>query len=192
MSVAQEISSLDHILHEMSLEEALALWKTLPAPQMDEVSGEYVGQFHDGGDAEVNAAKTKFFLQSPCGYWLGKAYHPGEGGHGEGYNYFRDDEGNVQRFRRFATETGPSLLDGRPSLIMYYRAFNNYAGKMDLTDEIRRLDDGTYLCMYTGTETVPGFCTKKPGEARSEPELFALTGPAGPWVGADDPQREIR
>lgn len=195
MSVTQEKWSVDQIMHEMSREAALDLWRGLPAPMMDELDGEYTGHVHDGGDAAVREAKTKFFFYSPCGFWLGKAYTPGDGnkgaGKGEGHNFFRDAKGSVQRFRRFATEIGPSLLDGRPALIMTYRAFGNYAGKMDLIDEIRRVEEGVYLCNYTGTEDVPGFSTKKPGQERSEPELFALTGPVGPWVGVDDPQLEV-
>jgi hypothetical protein len=192
MSETQEKWSVDQIMHEMSREAALDLWRGLPAPTLDELDGEYKGHVHDGGDEAVRQAKTKFFFYSPCGFWLGKAYTPGDGDKGEGHNSFHDDEGTVRRFRRFATEIGPSLLDGRPALIMYYRAFDNYAGKMDLVDEIRRVDDGVYLCNYTGTENVPGFATKKPGQERSEPELFALTGPEGPWVGVDDPQLEAR
>lgn len=193
MSSTLEKWSVDQIMHEMSREAALELWRTLAAPAPSEVHGEYTGHVHDGGDEAVREAKTEFFYHSPCGFWLGKAYQPGVGGgKGEGYNFFREADGTVRRYRRFATEIGPSILDGRPALIMYYGAFQNYAGEMDLVDEIRRLDDGVYLCVYTGTEAVPGFSTKKPGQARTEPELFALTGPVGPWVGVDDAERELR
>ncbi len=163
----------------------------MPAPTPNEVHGEYTGHVHDGGDRAVRDAKTKFFYHSPCGFWLGKAYKPGGAGMGEGYNSFRDVDGTVRRFRRFATEIGPSTLDGRLSLIMYYSAFHNYGGEIDVVDEVRRVDDGVYLCVYTCTEEVPGFSTKQPGQARTVPELFALTGPTGPWVGVDDPQREV-
>jgi|TARA_B100000959_G_C14688225_1_gene503574 hypothetical protein len=191
MSLTAEKYTVEQVLRQMSREEAFELWQSLPAPTEGEVQGEYHGHVHDGGDPAVRAAKTEFFYHSPCGYWLGKAYHRGAEGKGEGYNYFRQSDGSVRRYRRFATEIGPSILDGRPALIMYYRAFDNYAGKMDLVDEIRCLDDGAYLCTYTGTETVEGFCTKLPGQARTEPELFALTGPSSPWVGVNDPQKEL-
>jgi hypothetical protein len=193
MNLTAEKYALDHVMREMSREAALELWKTLPAPAQDEVHGEYTGHVHDGGDLAVREAKNAFFFASPCGYWLGKAYKPGSNGErGEGYNIFREPDGAVRRYRRFATEIGPSILDGRPALIMYYSAFSNYAGEMDLIDEIRRLDDGVYLCVYTGTKTVAGFSTVLPGQARSEPELFALTAPVGPWVGPDDPQKEAQ
>ena len=192
MSLTQETGSVDQIMHEMSRDAALDLWKTLAAPTPNEMHGEYTGHVHDGGDGAVREAKTKFFYDSPCGFWLGKAYTPGGGGKGEGYNSFRETDGTVRRYRRFATEIGPSSLDGRPSLIMYYRAFHNYGGEIDVVDDVRRVADGVYLCVYTCTEEVPGFSTKKPGQARSEPELFALTGPIGAWVGVDDPQREVR
>ncbi|HIF09598.1 MAG TPA: hypothetical protein EYQ81_06960, partial [Sneathiellales bacterium] len=161
MSMTEEKWPLEQIMRKMSREAALELWKSLPAPEPNEIDGEYTGHVHDGGDRAVRDAKTKFFYESPCGYWLGKAYKPGRGGQGEGYNYFRETDGSVRRYRRFATEIGRSTLDGRPSLIMYYRAFHNYAGDMDLVDEIRRVDDGVYLCLYTGTEAVVGFSTMR-------------------------------
>jgi len=174
----------------MSREDALELWKSLDALTLDEMNGEYTGSFHDGGDPAVRTAKNDFFHRSPCGVWLGKAYKPGRT-MGEGYNFFRENGKTVRRYRRFATGIGASSLDDRPSLIMSYRAYDNYAGAMDLVDEVRRLDHDTYLCVYTGTETVPGFSTLLPGKTRSEPELFALRGPVGPWIGVDDPHREL-
>jgi hypothetical protein len=74
---------------------------------------------------------------------------------------------------------------------MYYGRFNNYAGDVELIDEIRRLDDGAYLGIYTANETVLGFSTVKLGNTRSEPDIFGLSGPVGPWVGVDDPGLEV-
>ena len=199
MSVTQEKWSIDQVMYEMSREAALDLWTSLPAPTLDELDGEYTGSVHDGGDPVVREAKAEFFCHSPRGFWLGKAYQPGDdgkgagkgAGKGEGHNLYRDPDGTVQRHLRFATEIGSSTVDGRPSLIMTYRAFGNEAGAMDLVDEIRCLGDGVYLGVYTCTVDLPGFSIKKPGQARSELDLFALTGPNGPWVGVDDPQLEV-
>ena len=186
MRVATQQWTLERVMHELSREQAMELWSSLPAPDPDEVDGEYTGHVHDGGDETVRKAKHAFFYASKVGFWLGKAYRPASHSEGEGYNCFRQPDGSVARFRRFATELGLFRLDGRRSLLMYYRAFDNMAGDMDLIDEIRRLHEGAYICTYTGTSDVPGFATLKPGETRTEPELFALSGPIGPWVGVDD------
>ncbi len=191
--VAQHYT-VEQLMREFSREEVLDIWKTLPAPEPEELDGEYAGHVHDGGDLELRKLRNAFFYdeESDLGSWVGKAYAPKADGMGEGYNSWRRPGGIVNRYLRFATEIGPSHLDGRPSLIMHYARFDNYSGSMDLIDEIRRLDVGAYLGIYTATEAVPGFSIIKPGNTRSEPDLFGLTGPIGPWVGVDDPELEAR
>jgi hypothetical protein len=196
MSVTrQEIAqnhTLEQLMREFSREDVLDIWKTLPAPEPEELNGEYAGQVHDGGDLELRKLRDAFFHDeaSERGFWVGKTYATKADGTGEGYNSWRRSGGHVNRHLRFATEIAPSHLDGRPALIMYYGRFNNYAGDLELIDEIRRLDDGAYLGIYTANETVAGFSMVKPGNTRSEPDIFGLSGPVGPWVGVDDPELE--
>lgn len=175
----------------LNREQAVELWKTLPAPDFGELDGEYTGHVPYGDNEEVRKAKAEFFFDesSPIGYWLGKAYKATSDLKGEGYNLWRRPGRKVERNLRFATELGVSAIDGRPSLIMYYRAFNTPMGAVDLVDEIRKLEDGLYLGIYTTKVTVPGFSTMKGGE-RSEVDRFALTGPIGAWVGVDDEHPE--
>ena len=173
---------------KLGREEAIELWKTLPAPAPGEMDGEYTGYVRDGGDEQVRKAKAAFFFDehSRLGYWMGKAYATTVGLKGEGYNRWRRPGGKVERYLRFSTEIAPSGMDGKPSLIMYYRAFNNRMGNVDLIDEIRKLDDGLYLGIYTTSVPVAGFAEVKREGERSEVEVFALTGAIGKWVGADD------
>jgi len=55
----------------------------------------------------------------PLGYWLGKAYSPLSHTTGDGHNCWRRADGTVDRYMRFATEMGNSLIDGKPALMIY-------------------------------------------------------------------------
>jgi hypothetical protein len=66
---------------------------------------------------------------------------------------------------------------------MHYGDFENPAGKADLTDEIRKLDEGLYLGVGT---------TANPDGTRSHFGHFALSGPTGEWVGVDDESAELK
>jgi hypothetical protein len=172
--------------------ELFALWQTLPAPDLTELDGEYAGYtpvLH-ATDEEIHGLTELLYREgSPRGVWLGKAYQAGDGSAGEGYNVFRTSpdgtrpHGYVRR-ARFATSVGESLIDGRPSLMMRYAAFDNNSARTDLVDEVRRYSHGLYL----GTAT-----TMRPDGTRTQPDgCFLLTGPFNPWTGVDDPTLEQR
>ncbi|MEU6263622.1 hypothetical protein [Saccharopolyspora shandongensis] len=168
--------------------ELFELWKSLPAPGMGELDGEYSAYMpilHISPE-EIRDAATQFYRdESARGYWLGKAYKANGDSTGEGYNIFRKlgEDGDGYRYTRkgrFATDIGESFVDGRPSLMMWYRAFNKQvAGITDLVDEVRHYAKGLYLATATapsqddGTRTMPDSC-------------FLLAGPVNPWVGPDD------
>lgn len=191
-SVAQRYTAED-LMYKMPREEVLALYRTLPAPGPQELAGEYKGYVHDGGDLALRAKRKAFFFDesSTFGCWMGKSYTSGADGRGEGHNLWRRAGGEVCRNSRFLTEIAPSMYDGRPALMMYYSAYRTFFGEIDLIDEVRRLESGLYLCVYWSTRTVEGFSTLQPGNARSDIDVFALTGPTGPWVGVDDPKLEV-
>lgn len=180
-------------LMSMPLDHVLNLFRSLPAPAHAEMDGEYQGHVHHGGDEAVKRAKDAFFfdVNSQAGLWLGKAYTPGAPPHGEGYNWWQRP-GGVVRNMRFATALAPSSFDGRVSLVMHYSAFNNFCGRIDLIDEIRRLGDGAYLGIYTAIAEVPGFTTPvQPATGRTGISVFALTGPVSSWIGVDEPELEV-
>ena len=171
----------------LSREELVALWSAAPAVDMAELNGEYEGLVPNAGDpeAEARVAEVMYNENSAIGYWLGKAYTPLTATTGDGYNRWRRPGGNVERNIRFGTEMGPSLIDGKPALLMYYGAYVRADGsqpRSDLVDEIRKLADGVYLGMGT---------TKESDGSRSQPGHFAMVGPVGPYVGVDDPDAEI-
>ena len=164
----ERLLALDH-------ESTVALWKTLPAAGMAELDGHYQGIVPNAGDHERQVRTSGFMYNedSVRGYWLGKAYRALTETEGEGYNRWRFADGTIVRNGRFATRLGASLIDGQPSYIMDYSAFNDTT----LVDEIRKLDEGVYLGVGT-TATEDG--------ERSVPGHFALVGPTDEWVGAEE------
>lgn len=169
----------------LNREQVVDLFKTLEAPPLDELDGEFTGHVPDGGDPEARKRidERMFNENSWLGYWLGKAYRVTGENQGEGYNMGRRPGGQVDRFLRFGTHVGDSQIDGRPSVVMTYGSFNNPSGERDLVDEIRRLSDGIYLGLGT---------TRLPDGSRTPPGPFVLTGPIGPWVGVDDEAAEAK
>ncbi|MEV6037480.1 hypothetical protein AB0L65_40460 [Nonomuraea sp. NPDC052116] len=172
--------------------ELLALWKTLPAPDLSELDGEYAGYIpvlHLSPE-QIQGTKSELYKETSArGSWVGKAFKAGDGATSEGHNVFRrladDGAGQIYlRKGRYATDIGESYVDGRPSLMMRYGAFNTPLGQVDLVDEVRRYATGLYVATATSrTET---------GGARTVPDgCFLLAGPFNPWIGVDDPQAEL-
>ena len=172
----------------LTRDEVLELWGECPAVEMAELCGEYKGLVPNAGNEEAQKATAKHMYNEagPLGYWLGKAYSPLSHTKGDGYNCWRRPGGKVERYMRFATEMGTSLIDGKPSLMMYYGAYRHRfvpEGKENtLVDEIRKLADGVYLGV--GTNAMPD-------GSRTPPGHFALIGPIGKWVAVDDFTEEL-
>jgi hypothetical protein len=152
--------------------EGIALWRTLPAPALEEMNGHYMGMGPDGANTEYQAGYAKFMFNehSVRGYWLGKAFRPLNATTGEGYNRWRFPGGRIERNLRMATRVQPSIIDGKPAYVLEYAAFH----KTTLFDEVRKLEDGVYV----GTATV-----ERPDRTRSKLDMFILVGPTDEWVG---------
>ena len=175
----------------LTRDEVIKMWKAAPAVEMAELCGEYKGLIPNAGNEEAQKATAKVMYNedSRTGYWLGKAFSPLSHTKGDGYNRYRRKDGTIHRFMRFATEMGDSLIDGKPSLIMHYGAYQLQPPLIPkgvenkLMDEIRKLTDGFYL----GVGTVP-----LPDGKRSELGHFVLMGPVGQWIGVDDYREELK
>jgi hypothetical protein len=172
-------------LIKLNREQVVDLFRTLEAPALEELTGEFTGHVPDGGDPENRRRidERMFNENSWLGYWLGKAYRVTGDNVGEGYNMGRRPDGRTDRFLRFGTYVGPSQIDGQPSIVMTYSSFNNPSGNRDLIDEIRKLSDGVYLGL--------GSARAEDG-SRTRPGPFVLTGPIGEWVGVDDETAEAK
>lgn len=170
--------------------ELFAIWKELPAPGMTELVGEYTGYLPitDLTEQDLSALQSQLYQEhGSIGYWLGKAFSTSDGVTGEGYNVWRTQaQGGETRYARngrFTTWVGPSLVDGRPALMMDYTRFNNMPGRSGLVDEVRRLMPGLFL----GTASYP-----TPEGGRTEGGgCFILVGPFNPPSGVDEPDREL-
>ncbi len=163
--------SLEKLL-ALTPDEGLALWAKASPPTIQEMNGHYMGLGPDATNPAHQKGYAAFMFDehSPRGYWLGKAFHPISATEGEGYNRWRYPNQKIVRNLRMATHLGQSLIDGKPSYILNYGAFN----KSTLVDELRKIDDDIYF----GAATVDAG-----GGKRSKPDFFILVGPTDAWVG---------
>ncbi len=172
----------------LTRDEVLEFWGASPAVEMSELYGEYKGLIPNAGDEErqKSTAEVMYNEAGPLGYWLGKAYTPLSHTKGDGYNCWRRPDGSVERYMRFATEMGTSLIDGKPALLMHYGAYRHRFIPADkenaLVDEIRKLADGVYLGVGT---------SRMPDGSRTAPGHFVLIGPTGKYLAADDAREEL-
>ena len=164
--------SLEQLL-AMGGQEIIETWGALPAASLDELQGHFMGLVPNGDDPKRQAETggRMYNENSVKGFWLGKAYRKTGDNEGEGYNRHRLPGGRIVHSNRFTTEIGPSLIDGKPSLLMYYGAFNK--ARPSFVDEIRKLDDYIYL----------GVGSVLSEEGKRNLGHFALTGPTDEWVG---------
>jgi len=170
MTISKEVSKEKWTvqkLKKMSREELLELYKTLSAPAFEEMDGEFDGHTLDTGSDLGNQMSDWVMNKTAMGVWKGKAYTPKTSTTGEGYNRYVID-GKERHHLRFGTEMNVSLFDGNPTLRMKYGAFKNLSARNDLIDEVRKLDEGIYLCT--------GAALDKDGN-RGSPTPFCLTGP---------------
>ena len=183
LAAAHEPWTIDKLM-ALPLDQMQELWKTLPAPDFNELDGEYDGHAPDGGDEDVRRRKAEMMYDetSRQGYWLRKAFHPTSAAQGQGHNVWRKARGIIRRMR-YGTYAGASLIDGKPAFLVRYGDFKTPAGDIDLVDEIRKLDDGLYIGAAT---------SRNADGTRSEPDLFLLSGPVGPWIGVDNEQSELK
>jgi len=171
--------SLEKLL-ALTQAEGIAIWRTLPAPTLEEMNGHYFGMGPDALNTEYQKGYADYMFneRSVRGYWLGKAFRPLNATEGEGYNRWRRPGGKVERNLRMATRVQDSIIDGKPAYVLDYGAFH----QSTLFDEIRKLEDGVYF----GTATVA-----KKGGGRSDLSFFILTGPTDEWVGGPYTEAEV-
>jgi hypothetical protein len=160
-------------VRNLSAADLSALFRTLYAPDIQEMDGEFapflLRQWHPVVDRAaqwlMNGALLPF-------HWTGKAFRPLSNTQGRGYNMFRV-AGRTLRTLPMRTVLAPSALDGRPSYQLLYAAFHSPLGYARVVDELRRLQEGLYLGIGAA-----GFAPWQ----RRVPFPFLLQGPVVPYT----------
>ncbi len=133
-------------VEDLAPDAAVELFKTLPAPTMAEMNGEFSAEMMSFAPLYSRllwgiATSNPIYL----GVWQGKSFHQTGPNEGRGYNtVWRLIVGKVDLWPML-TKIGPSYFDGKPSFQLIYRAFDHHAGDIHMLDEVRRLPDGRYL-----------------------------------------------
>lgn len=153
----------------------MELFKTLPAPTIEEMHGEYHASMLTQRNLFMDLL-WRASVYSPFfpGIWVGKAFRPVSTTEGRGYNYFR--VGAARIVRRFPMKTliAPSRYDRKPAYQLVYRAYNSVCGWVNMVDEVRRFEQGQYLLIGTA-----GFTKRQ----RHFDSFFFLEGPVRPYRG---------
>lgn len=175
--------------------ELFSLYSELEAPALDEMNGEYsatlLPQLHPLIEL---LGRWSIFNPLYPGYWFAKGFSPDgqEGGQddshakdqrtGNGYNLFRHRNRIVTRWP-MQTLIHPSRFDGKPAYQLVYPAYRSIVGRLNMIDEIRRIDEGLYL----------GFGTCGFGSRMRSLRLpFALQGPIANFRGIGNLQSSGR
>lgn len=156
-------------IKDLSYKEIMDLYKSLFLGT-EEMDGEYDSAMV-GFISEKSEIGSKWWLyDTERGYWLGKAFTPlkKQESKGEGYNRWKI-EGKEEHHMRFLTDISESLIDGKPTFRLKYASFKNDGGIVDMTDEVRKIRKGLYLCAgMAGVEKLP-------------PDFFCLFGPVNKY-----------
>lgn len=166
--MAKTLSALD--LHHLSTDELLGLFKTLEAPDIQEMKGEYKASLLAQPNWRAKATGWAA-VANPFRGWLCKAFRPVDGETGRGYNTFLQGDRVVQLYPML-TLMAPSRFDGQPAYQLVYRHFESACGDLHMVDEVRRIAPGLYLGIGTW-----GFTKAQ----RNIPLPFVLEGPVAPY-----------
>jgi len=157
-------------IKDLRYQEIMDLYKSLPSADFEEMDGEYDSAMLGFISEKSEKLSLWWLYNTEKGYWLGKAFTPTnkEEKRGEGYNRWKI-EGNEEHHMRFFTDITESLIDGTPTFRLKYATFKNDGGIVDMTDEVRKIRKGLYLCAgMAGVEKVP-------------PDFFCLFGPVNEY-----------
>ncbi len=171
-------------LTDYTQDQLMELYKTLEAPDFDEMQGE----FHStklGYNGLRDYIEWRIGCDNPLmgGDWLGKAWRKTGENEGRGYNLFRLVGGKLQQKYPMYTTMAPSRYDGKPAFTLVYHAFFAGTSIVNMVDELRKVGDGTYLLI--GTYGI----TKKD---KMRPHFWLIEGPYREYrgdIGAKEPKK---
>ena len=166
-----------HDIEKLNKPALFQLFYAAPAPQYEEIKGEYSAKTLPVGVLAASADIYTHNFFGP-GRWKGKAFFPFENNKGWGYNIFssrnKDDKEILFRTRKMNTYIGKSPIDGKDSFHLDYSPYNS-GTVHSMHDELRKINDNIFLGMgYMGL-----------GGGSINPAPFLVIGPAVKWVGPD-------
>jgi hypothetical protein len=158
-------------LRRIGTKQLIELFKTLKAPDLREMNGEYQGHYfgadwHPVSDILWHAgANWNVF----SGKWQGKSFQPVSDTTGYGFNNMKKF-GMIVRRWPMRTSIGHSRYDGKAVYALNYRHYYSTAGIVSMQDEIRKVQEGLFLGV--------GHWRLPIGISMAS-SWFALTGPIG-------------
>ena len=134
-------------LRRLSPKELQHLFRTLPAPTIAEMDGEYHAELL-AQPYGIVGKMGKLFLDNPVQTWLCKSFRPVDTHYGRGYNTFLQGGQIIQRYPMLTT-IAASRYDGKPVYTLIYRYFQSLCGSINMVDEVRQVAPDLYLGMGT-------------------------------------------
>lgn len=158
-------------LHQYSEQQLMALYLRLEAPQLNEMEGEFAGEWLDREAPFFSKLMWKLSAYNNWsnGIWQGKSFQLLSQNHGWGFNTLKKFGGLVRRWPMHI-HIAPSRYDGKNSFSLRYGHYYSLCGLLDVQDEFRRLDDNCLLGL-AHYRPILGFSIR--------PMWFLMKGPVG-------------
>jgi hypothetical protein len=165
----------------LGYKKLMELYKSVPSADFEEMDGDFDSCMVGYTSEREEKAGLWWLHKTEKGDWMGKSFTPKKKleRRGEGYNRW-EIEGKEVHHMRFLTDMVESLIDGKITFRLKYASFKNDGGIVDMTDEVRRIRKGLYLCVgMTAPEYLP-------------PGFFYLAGPvheydhSSEWIFGDE------
>lgn len=134
-------------LQRLSTKELVALFKTLKAPTIAQMNGEYSAKLLSQ-PFWLAKISGQLAVANPLMPWLCKAFRPVTAQEGRGYNTFLWRNNIIQRYP-MKTRIALSRYDNQPVYQLVYRAYHSLCGDIYMVDEVRQLSDTLYLGIGT-------------------------------------------
>jgi hypothetical protein len=133
-------------LRKLGTKGLIEVFKTLSAPPVSEMNGEYRGYYFGAGYHPISNILWQVSANWNLlgGKWQGKSFQPVSDNAGYGFNNMKKF-GMIVRRWPMKTGIGPSRYDGRDVYALNYRYYYSAAGIVNMQDEIRKVRDGLYL-----------------------------------------------
>jgi hypothetical protein len=131
-------------LKSLPVSEIEKLYRTLKAPSIEEMQGEYHGEYI-GADHFITDQLWKLAAWNPVfGVWQGKAFEPLSKTEGRGFNV-SGRFGRIVRKWPMRTTMSTSFIDGKEVFLLDYPFYSSLAGYARMTDEIRKINKNLFL-----------------------------------------------